>query len=77
MFMFDGKLWQEQRERFVQSYKTAARSPEHRLREMLDRWLTADHAVQQTRFANGVTVNLGKHEFLMPDGSRLCRWVSP
>ena len=36
-------------------------------------WLTADHTVQQTVFASGqtVTVNLGKNEFVMPDGSKL------
>ena len=36
-------------------------------------WLTDDHAVQHTRFANGVavTVNFGEEEFRMPDGSLL------
>ena len=36
-------------------------------------WLTADHAVQQTRFANGVTVtvNFGDAPFTLPDGTPL------
>jgi Glycosyl hydrolases related to GH101 family, GH129/Carbohydrate binding domain len=75
MFMFTRRMWEKDRSRFVKSYKTVcpiARSTGYS--EMLShRWLTADHGVQQTVFANGqtVTVNLGKHEFVMPDGSRL------
>jgi hypothetical protein len=41
---------------------------------MLDhRWLTADHAVQQTSFAGGVavTVNFGNQPHTLPDGSVL------
>ena len=39
---------------------------------MLDhRWLTPDHTVQQTRFANGVTVtvNFGDKPYAMPGGA--------
>ena len=42
--------------------------------EMLShRWLTADHAVQQTRFANGVTVtvNFGDRPYTLADGTEL------
>jgi hypothetical protein len=63
MFMFERAYWTQQRERFVRSYSTTA--PIARATgysEMLDHaWLTADHAVQRTRFAGGisVTVNFG------------------
>jgi hypothetical protein len=37
------------------------------------RWLTDDHSVQQTRFADGtvVTVNFGEKPYAMPDGQTL------
>jgi hypothetical protein len=75
MFMFHRKLWHEEKERFARSYRTIA--PVARATgycEMLShRWLTDDHAVQQTQFAGGVTVtvNLGDQPYAMPDGSRL------
>jgi len=75
MFMFNRKLWQERRERFVRSYKTAA--PVARAtgyHEMLShRWLSDDHAVQETRFANGVTVtvNFGQKPHALADGTLL------
>ena len=75
MFMFTKKTWQENRERFVQSYNTAtpvARATGYS--EMLEHiWLTDDHAVQQTRFANGtiVTVNFGDKPHTLPDGTKL------
>jgi hypothetical protein len=75
MFMFTRRLWKANRERFVKSYQTVcpiARRVGYD--EMLShRWLTRDHTVQQTKFANGVTVtvNLGKNEFAMPDRSKL------
>lgn len=39
------------------------------------RWLTEDHAVQQTRFANGVTVtvNFGEKPYTLEDGMKLER----
>ncbi len=39
------------------------------------RWLTADHAVQQTEFANGVvvTVNFGDQPFTLPSGNVFAR----
>jgi hypothetical protein len=73
MFMFNREIWEKNRRRFVQSYKTA--TPVARATgyvEMLShRWLTDDHAVQQTRFANGVvvTVNFGDQPHTLPDGA--------
>ena len=75
MFMFDRKFWQEQRQRFVESYRTVA--PVARATgyaEMLShRWLTADHTVQETRFAGGVTVtvNFGDRSYKLADGTEL------
>ena len=75
MFMFNREIWRENRDRFVESYRTAtpvARATGYS--EMVShRWLTADHSVQETEFANGVvvTVNFGDSSFAMPDGSVL------
>ena len=75
MFMFDRQRWHENRARFVGSYHTAtpvARATGYR--EMLSHeWLTGDHAVQQTRFAGGVTVtvNFGQKPYKMADGTVL------
>ncbi|HUT92807.1 MAG TPA: glycoside hydrolase [Thermoguttaceae bacterium] len=75
MFMFNRPIWEANRDRFVRSYETAA--PVARATgyaEMLShRWLTADHAVQETRFAGGVTVtvNFGDEPFTLPDGTVL------
>ncbi len=60
MFMFDRKLWEQQRDRFARSYR--ATCPVARavgFSEMTDhRFLTPDRDVQQTRFDNGVTVTV-------------------
>lgn len=75
MFMFDRKIWTQNHERFVKSYQAAtpvARATGYS--PMLSHeWLTADHAVQRTRFANGVvvTVNFGDTPWALPDGARL------
>ncbi|MBN1855101.1 MAG: carbohydrate binding domain-containing protein [Pirellulales bacterium] len=75
MFMLDRKIWTANKERFVISYQTV--SPVARAcgySEMLSHeWLTLDHAVQQTRFSNGVTVtvNFGDTTYKMPDGTHL------
>ena len=75
MFMFNRKLWHEQQERFVRSYRTAAQTARATgYAEMLShRWLTADHAVQETRFAGGVTVtvNFGDAPYKFTDGTPL------
>jgi hypothetical protein len=73
MFMFDAQVWDRYEKRFVQSYgASAAVVRACGYSEMLDhRWLTADHSVQQTRFANGVTVtaNFGDAPYPMPGGA--------
>jgi len=75
MFMFRRDYWREHRERFVESYKTAttvARAAGYS--EMLShRWLSEDHAVQESRFANGVvvTVNFGDKPHALADGTLL------
>ena len=75
MFMFDRGRWSELKDRFAQSYRTAA--PVARATgysEMLShQWLTPNHSVQRTRFANGVevTVNFGDKPWSLEDGSSL------
>ncbi len=75
MFMFNTALWDRNRERFVRSYRASAgvtRATGYS--EMLDhRWLSDDHAVQQTRFADGtaVTVNFGDAPARLADGATL------
>jgi hypothetical protein len=75
MFMFNDEVWRKYRDRFVASYQTAA--PVARATgyaEMVShRWLTDDHAVQESRFANGVvvTVNFGDQPYRMADGTML------
>ncbi|MCB1127069.1 MAG: hypothetical protein KDM81_11265, partial [Verrucomicrobiae bacterium] len=75
MFMFNHRLWQENRERFVASYQAAASVARATgYSEMVDhRFLTPNRDVQQTRFANGVvvTVNFGEEPFEMVDGTQL------
>ena len=72
MFMFDRKLWSQDKARFVQSYKnTCPFVRKVGYSEMTDhRFLRADRSVQQTTFANGqvVTVNFGDSDFSLPDG---------
>lgn len=71
MFMFNKKFWEANKERFVQSYKNTC--PYARMvgySEMADhRFLTADRSVQQTVFANGITitVNFGENPYRLPD----------
>ena len=75
MFMFDKSIWNENKERFVQSYKTTHTAPHDTgYAEMMSHhWLTDDHSVQQTQFSNGVriTVNFGKTVYEMPGGKRV------
>lgn len=73
MFMFDRAYWRANQERFVRSYRqTAPIARATGYAEMTDhRFLTADRSVQQTVFANGVTVtaNFGETPFPLPDGT--------
>jgi len=75
MFMFDRNLWEQNKERFAQSYKNicdVTRAVGYA--EMTDhRFLTPDRDVQQTIFANGVTVtaNFADKPFRLPDGKEI------
>jgi len=75
MFMFTRDLWEKNKDRFVRSY--AGTCPYVRAvgySEMTDhRFLTPDRSVQQTKFANGVTitVNFGDSPFRLPDGTEV------
>ncbi len=75
MFMFNRKLWDEHKARFVQSYRnTCPLIRRVGYSEMTaHRFLTPDRNVQQTEFANAttVTVNFGTAAFKLPDGSLL------
>jgi hypothetical protein len=75
MFMFNRALWQENKARFVQSYRNTCPTVRRvGSSEMTDhRFLTPDRSVQQTAFANGVTVtvNFGPTAFKLPDGTVL------
>lgn len=75
MFMFDRRLWAENKARFAQSYRnTCPFARRVACAEMTGhRFLKPDRSVQQTTFANGqtVTVNFGPEPFVMPDGSRI------
>lgn len=72
MFMFDRNLWEQNRDRFVQSYQaTCPVARDTGYVEMTEhRWLTPDRSVQQTRFANGVTVtvNFGGKPYALEGG---------
>ncbi len=72
MFMFDRNTWIANKDRFVKSYQTtAALARATAYSQMLSHeWLTPDHSVQRTRFANGVTVtvNFGDVQWQLPDG---------
>jgi hypothetical protein len=72
MFLFRRDYWRQHRDRFVRSYQTAATVARATgYQEMLShRWLTDDHSVQQTEFANGVTVtaNFGDQPYEDDDG---------
>jgi hypothetical protein len=75
MFMFDRSIWNANKRHFVRSYKnicTVARSVGYA--EMTNhRFLTPDRNVQQTEFANGisVTVNFSDQTYRMTDGKEV------
>jgi hypothetical protein len=75
MFMFTRQVWNQNKDRFVQSYKDVckiARAVGYS--EMTDhRFLTPDRNVQQTSFANGttITVNFGNESYRFADSTRL------
>ena len=75
MYILENRRWAEDKEKFVHSYQMT--SPVARATgysEMTDhRVLSADRAVQESRFANGtvVTVNFGDAPFVLSDGTSL------
>jgi len=75
MFMFNNQIWKNNKARFVKSYKKicpVARAVGYA--EMTDhRFLTPDRNIQQTKFANGisVTVNFGDKLYRLPDGKKI------
>lgn len=75
MFMFNKDFWDKNKEHFARSYKnvcSVARDVGYA--EMTDhRFLTPDRDVQQTTFANGitVTVNFGEKSCRLADGKEI------
>jgi hypothetical protein len=75
MFMFNRKVWEQNKKRFTQSYQnvcSVARAVGYT--EMTDHsFLTPDRDVQQTKFTNGVTVtvNFGEKTYHLPDGKKV------
>lgn len=73
MFMFTNENWKTNKERFIESYKTAQPvSRASAYKEMLEhRILSDDRTVQQSVFEGGltVTVNFGEKPFKMTDGT--------
>ena len=75
MFMFNKKIWGENKDRFVKSYKDVC--PVARVvgyAEMTDhRFITDDRNVQQTRFENDIiiTVNFGDNVYRLPNGKTI------
>jgi len=72
MYMFNKKYWEDNKDRFVESYNTVGQvARDTGYSEMLDfKILKDDKSVQQSVFANGisVTVNFGDNPFYLPDG---------
>jgi len=75
MFMFNRQIWQDNKERFARSYNDIcpiARAVGYT--EMTDHlFLTPDRNVQQTKFANGITitVNFGDKPYHLSDGQKI------
>ncbi|MFC1603392.1 glycoside hydrolase [Planctomycetota bacterium] len=75
MFMFDSRVWKQYKDRFAKSYKNICNVTRAvGYAEMTDhRFLKPDRDVQQTTFANGVTVtvNFGEKPYRLPDGKEI------
>jgi hypothetical protein len=75
MFMFNNQIWKKNKARFAESYKNVcpvARAVGYA--EMTDHhFLIGDRSVQQTKFANGIsiTVNFGDKLYRLPDGKKI------
>ena len=75
MFMFNRQVWEQNKERFAQSYKNVCPVVrEVAYAEMIDHiFLTPNRDVQQTKFSNRVTVtvNFGDRAYVLPDGTKI------
>ncbi len=75
MFMFNRQIWEQYKDRFVQSYKDICPIiREVGYAEMTDhRFLSHDRDIQQSKFSNGVTitVNFGNKSFRLSDGTEV------
>jgi len=75
MFMFDSRLWEQNKERFARSYKNICEVTRAvGYAEMTGHsFLTPDRDIQQTTFANGVTVtvNFGEKPYRLSDGKEI------
>jgi hypothetical protein len=75
MFMFTHQVWDQNKEHFARSYKNICEVTRAvGYAEMTDHcFLTPDRDVQQTKFANGVTVtvNFGEKAYRSPDGKEI------
>ncbi|HEY3324075.1 MAG TPA: glycoside hydrolase [Planctomycetota bacterium] len=75
MYMFNKQSWAKDKQRFADSYRaicTTVRKLGYQ--EMLSHeFLTPDHAVQRTKWADGteITVNFGEKAFPLPDGKEV------
>ncbi len=73
MYMFNKAVFEQYQDRFVKSYQTIAPIVREAAYQPMvsHKWLTADHTVQQTTFANGltVTVNFGNQPYPSPGDS--------
>ena len=75
LWIVDRARWKKDRDKFVQSYRRATETARRTgLSEMLEhRFLSDDHTIQYTRFADGtrVWVNFGEKDAVLPDGRRI------
>lgn len=75
MFVFNQTIWERYKDRFAQSFKTAAPvSWRTGYAEMIDHvYLTSDYSVQRTVFSNGVrvTVNFGSADYVTENGEKI------
>jgi hypothetical protein len=75
MFMFNRQVWEQNKDRFARSYKNICEVTRAvGYAEMTDHcFLTSDRDVQQTMFANGITVivNFGEKPYRLPDGEEI------
>lgn len=75
MFMFDRAIWEQNKDRFAQSYKAICPVVKQIGYEEMEShsFLTPDRNVQQTVFSDGttITVNFGATPFALPSGEKI------